>query len=45
LRDEIHTLELATYNLSGWELLSAGELECWLFWLLHAHEYEPAALL
>jgi uncharacterized protein YhaN len=19
-------------------------LDCWLFWLLHAHEYEPAAL-
>ena len=20
-------------------------LDCWLYWLLHAHEYEPAALL
>ena len=26
-------------------MLSAGELECWLFWLLYAHEYEPAALV
>jgi hypothetical protein len=20
-------------------------IDCWLYWLLHAHEYEPAALL
>ena len=24
---------------------SASLLDCWLYWLLHAHEYEPAALL
>jgi predicted transposase/invertase (TIGR01784 family) len=41
---EIHTLELARYNLTEGELRSASELDCWLFWLLHAHEYEPAAL-
>ncbi len=41
---EIHTLELARYNVTESELRSAGELDCWLFWLLHAHEYEPAAL-
>ncbi len=45
MKDQIHTLELARYNLRGWELRSAGELECWLFWLLHAHEYEPAEFL
>ena len=45
MRKQIHTLELAWYNLRGWELLSASELECWLFWLLQAHEYERAALL
>lgn len=45
MRKQIHTLELAWYNLRGWELRSAGELECWLFRLLHAHEFEPAALL
>jgi predicted transposase/invertase (TIGR01784 family) len=41
---EIHTLELARYNLQELELRSASELDCWLFWLLHAHEYEPEAL-
>ncbi len=24
---------------------SASLLDCWLYWLLHAHEYEPAALM
>ena len=42
---EIHTLELGRYNLRESELRSAGMLDCWLFWFLHAHEYEPAALL
>ena len=23
---------------------TASELDCWLFWLLHAHEYEPELL-
>ncbi len=42
---EIHTLELGRYNLTEAELRSASTLDCWLYWLLHAHEYEPAALL
>jgi predicted transposase/invertase (TIGR01784 family) len=42
---EIHTLELARYNLQESDLRSAGELDCWLYWLLHAHEYESGALL
>jgi len=42
---EIHTLELARYNLRESELHSVSTLDCWLYWLLHAHEYEPAALL
>jgi predicted transposase/invertase (TIGR01784 family) len=41
---EIHTLELARYNLMESDLRSAGELDCWIYWLLHAHEYEPARL-
>ncbi|MGO9110813.1 MAG: hypothetical protein ACLP9L_16455 [Thermoguttaceae bacterium] len=39
------TLELGRYNLRESELRSASSLDCWLYWLLHAHEYEPAALL
>ena len=42
---EIHTLELGRYNLRESELATAGTLDCWLYWLLHAHEYESAALL
>jgi predicted transposase/invertase (TIGR01784 family) len=42
---EIHTLELGRYNLRESDLRSASLLDCWLYWLLHAHEYEPAALL
>ncbi len=42
---EIHTLELGRYNLRESDLRSASTLDCWLYWLLHAHEYEPAALL
>src|SRR5208283_4075701 len=42
---EIHTLELARYNLRESELRSGSTMDCWLYWLLHAHEYEPAALL
>lgn len=41
---EIHTLELGRYNVRESELCSASMLDCWLYWLLHAHEYEPAAL-
>jgi len=42
---EIHTLELGRYNMKESELSSAGMLDCWLFWFLHAHEYDPEALL
>jgi predicted transposase/invertase (TIGR01784 family) len=42
---EIHTLELARYNLRESDLRSASMLDCWLFWFLHAHEYEPEVLL
>jgi predicted transposase/invertase (TIGR01784 family) len=42
---EIHTLELGRYNLREAELRSASTLDCWLYWLLHAHENEPAALM
>jgi predicted transposase/invertase (TIGR01784 family) len=42
---EIHTLELGRYNLKEADLATAEMLDCWLFWLLHAHEYESAALL
>jgi predicted transposase/invertase (TIGR01784 family) len=42
---EIHTLELARYDLTESDLPTASRLECWLFWLLHAHEYEPDDLL
>ena len=42
---EIHTLELGKYNLQETDLASASRMECWLYWFLHAHEYEPAALL
>ena len=42
---EIHTLELGRYTLTEADLATADMLDCWLYWLLHAHEYEPAALL
>ena len=42
---EIHTLELGRYNLRESELAAASMLDCWLYWLLHAHEYEPEELL
>ena len=42
---EIHTLELGRYHLMEAELKTASVLECWLYWLLHAHEYEPHELL
>ena len=42
---EIHTLELGRYTLGEADLATADMLDCWLYWLLHAHEYEPAALL
>ncbi len=42
---EIHTLELGRYTLREADLAADDMLDCWLYWLLHAHEYEPAALL
>jgi predicted transposase/invertase (TIGR01784 family) len=42
---EIHTLELGRYNLTEADLAHASMLECWLFWLLHAHEYDLETLL
>ncbi len=42
---EIHTIELGRYHLEEKDLVTASFLECWLYWLLHAHEYEPEELL
>ena len=42
---EIHTLELGRYNLRESDLKTANMLDCWLYWLLHAHEYEAEALM
>ena len=42
---EIHTLELGRYDLPEGDLATASLLDCWIFWLLHAHEYEPEELL
>ena len=41
---EVHTLEMGWYNLQEPELATASGLERWVYWLLHAHEYEAAAL-
>ncbi len=42
---EVHTLELGRYNMREADLPTAGMLDCWLYWFLHAHEYESEALL
>jgi predicted transposase/invertase (TIGR01784 family) len=42
---EIHTLELGWYNMQEADLATASTLESWLYWLLHAHEYEIEELL
>ena len=42
---EIHTLELGRYTLTEGDLPTSSTLEWWLFWLLHAHEYESEELL
>ena len=42
---EIHTLELGRYNLNEADLVMASMRDRWLYWFLHAHEYEPEALL
>jgi len=36
---------LQDYHVEEKDLPTARLLDCWLFWLLHAHEYEPAELL
>ncbi len=41
---EIHVLELPRYNLKEIDLSTATEVERWLFWFRHAHEYDAATL-
>jgi predicted transposase/invertase (TIGR01784 family) len=41
---EVHTLEFGLYNLKESDLCSASLLDRWLFWLLHAHEYDEETL-
>ena len=41
---EIHTLELGRYNREVSELASASMLDCWLYWLLHAQEFDSGQL-
>ena len=41
---EIHTLELGWYNLQESELGTASLLDRWLYWLLHAHQYDAQTL-
>jgi predicted transposase/invertase (TIGR01784 family) len=41
---EIHTLELGWYNLQESELATASLLDRWLYWLLHAHQYDAKKL-
>ena len=41
---EIHTLELGWYNLQESELATANLLDRWLYWLLHAHQYDAQTL-
>jgi predicted transposase/invertase (TIGR01784 family) len=41
---EIHTLELGWYNLQESELGTASLLDRWLYWLLHAHQYDARKL-
>lgn len=42
---EIHTLELGWYTLRESELETASLLDRWLYWLLHAHQYDAATLV
>ena len=41
---EIHTLELGKYNLRENDLAASDPLEQWLYWLIHANEYEASEL-
>ncbi len=42
---EIHTLELGKYTLTEVDVAAASMRDRWLYWFLHAQEYEPEALL
>ncbi len=39
-----HTLELGWYNLQESKLETASLLDRWLYWLLHAHQYDAQTL-
>ena len=41
---EVHSMELGCYQLPESDLKTASPLERWLFWLLHAHEYDEETL-
>ena len=41
---EFHTLELGRYNQEESVLAQASMRDRWLYWFLHAHEYEPDSL-
>jgi predicted transposase/invertase (TIGR01784 family) len=41
----VHTLELGKYNLTEQALATAGQLDRWLYWLLHAEDYEAQRLM
>ncbi|MFN9435752.1 MAG: PD-(D/E)XK nuclease family transposase, partial [Planctomycetota bacterium] len=41
---ENHTLELGWYNLKESDLETASLLDRWLYWLLHAHQYDAQTL-
>lgn len=41
---EIHVLELPRYNIEEIDLATATDVERWLFWFRHAHEYDVATL-
>ncbi len=40
----IHTIELPKYNKWYPDLAAGDMLGCWLYWLKHAQDYEPATL-
>ena len=42
---DIHTIELGRYHLQEKDLATASVLDYWIYWMLHAHEYEPEKLL
>jgi predicted transposase/invertase (TIGR01784 family) len=41
---EVHTLELLKYNLKIGDIHRASKIEKWVFYLLHAHEYDAEEL-